>query len=470
VPGAEWWSGQPPAWAPALALIAAFALFMLPAPALIGLTGALLVILLAARWPTLAAGLTPLAFPFTFYPRDFGIIGFAPAEAATLMLAAATGLRLLVVLLQRRWSWRALIAHRPPVWLAGAGAALLAIATLSLATVADPTHRAESLREYRTVIVGPLLYGALAWLHLRRAGDLLLALLALGAAAAVAGLGAAVQLALGLGGISAEGVRRAVWPYRHANNLALFVGRAGAACLGLALGLPGGWPRRLALLLGAGAALGMSLTFSRGGWLSILVVAIVLAFVFGRRWLAVALIVGGLALLVLLPLTGVDRLSVLLDAETGSAALRLEIWRSTTAMLVDHPLTGVGLDQFLYQYQRRYVVPEAWGERFTAHPHNLLLDFWVRLGILGLVWAVCVHGLALGKAAVAARRLPAPRQALAAAAGAVLLYGLLHGLVDNGFFLPDLAFCFWLALIVLARALEPAAEEARRDESAAPRV
>jgi len=43
-----------------------------------------------------------------------------------------------------------------------------------------------------------------------------------------------------------------------------------------------------------------------------------------------------------------------------------------------------------------------------------------------------------------------PRRALAAGAGALIGYGVLHGLVDNGFFLPDLALTFWLAAVVLA--------------------
>ena len=52
-------------------------------------------------------------------------------------------------------------------------------------------------------------------------------------------------------------------------------------------------------------------------------------------------------------------------------------------MLRDHPLLGVGLDNFLYEYPK-YILPEAWREPNLSHPHNIVLDFWVRLGIGGV--------------------------------------------------------------------------------------
>ena len=52
-------------------------------------------------------------------------------------------------------------------------------------------------------------------------------------------------------------------------------------------------------------------------------------------------------------------------------------------MIRDHPWTGVGLDQFLGQYSRRYVRIEGWPEHYTSHPHDIVLDFWLSLGIPG---------------------------------------------------------------------------------------
>ncbi|MER3437068.1 MAG: hypothetical protein C4346_05405, partial [Chloroflexota bacterium] len=64
------------------------------------------------------------------------------------------------------------------------------------------------------------------------------------------------------------------------------------------------------------------------------------------------------------------------------------------------------LDQFLYQYRPRYIEPAGWAERYTSHPHNLVLDFWLRLGLGGLLTLVAMLAL-LGWALRALRQAPA---------------------------------------------------------------
>ena len=62
-------------------------------------------------------------------------------------------------------------------------------------------------------------------------------------------------------------------------------------------------------------------------------------------------------------------------------------------MIRDHPLFGVGLDNFLYAYRGRYILDAAWQEPNLNHPHNIILDFATRLGLLGLLaggWMIFV--------------------------------------------------------------------------------
>ena len=106
----------------------------------------------------------------------------------------------------------------------------------------------------------------------------------------------------------------------------------------------------------------------------------------------------------------------------------------------------MGPDNFLYAYRTRYVLPSAWEELNLSHPHNIVLDVLTRLGLLG--------GIALGVLlAPLYRRL----LALARGDGGGWFLGLLgsmvaflaHGLVDNSFFLVDLALvCMMTAGIV----------------------
>ncbi len=54
-------------------------------------------------------------------------------------------------------------------------------------------------------------------------------------------------------------------------------------------------------------------------------------------------------------------------------------------MLRDHPLFGVGLDNFTYLYQQVYIRDGGTAEPNLSHPHNWLLHFWLELGLFGLV-------------------------------------------------------------------------------------
>ena len=111
----------------------------------------------------------------------------------------------------------------------------------------------------------------------------------------------------------------------------------------------------------------------------------------------------------------------------------------------DHPLQGIGLDNFLYQYPQ-YRLPGADSEPFLSHPHNLALDFWLSLGALGLLWLAWAVVTVVQVARRCLRAAEAEQRALALALTASLVVGALHGLVDNSYFLPDLAVLFWLAV------------------------
>jgi O-antigen ligase len=182
----------------------------------------------------------------------------------------------------------------------------------------------------------------------------------------------------------------------------------------------------------------------------------------GRRgWLAVggaaAAGVAALPLLARLP-----RFSGLLDLTSGTSFFRVKLWVSAWRMFLDHPLLGVGPDNFLSQYRSRYILPEAWQEPNLSHPHNLVLDFLSRLGALGLACGVALvagfwhtalgqyRRLAGGQSPSPGTRLSEPerRSLLALSVGLMGLVAamLAHGLVDHGLFLVDLSYAFFLAL------------------------
>jgi O-antigen ligase len=115
-------------------------------------------------------------------------------------------------------------------------------------------------------------------------------------------------------------------------------------------------------------------------------------------------------------------------------------------MIADHPLTGVGLDNFLYAYRGRYIFDAAWREPNLNHPHNIFLDFATRLGLLGVLaggWLLWRLGRLLHRVMTA---VDATRRPIAVGLGGAFAAMLAHGLVDHSFFLVDLAFAFYLML------------------------
>jgi putative inorganic carbon (HCO3(-)) transporter len=120
-------------------------------------------------------------------------------------------------------------------------------------------------------------------------------------------------------------------------------------------------------------------------------------------------------------------------------------------MLRDYWPLGVGLDNFLYQYRTRYILPEAWQEPNLSHPHNLILDFGTRLGVGGIVLLLWLQGIFWFNAWRLYQRMPV--SLVLGLMGSMVVF-LSHGLVDNAYFLVDLAFTFFLTLGVVQKLAE----------------
>lgn len=98
---------------------------------------------------------------------------------------------------------------------------------------------------------------------------------------------------------------------------------------------------------------------------------------------------------------------------------RLVLWQTTGRIILDHPLTGVGTDNFQQAY-KVYAAPDdqfvEWGRAGAFHAHQIVLEVLAETGIVGLMlWlaAVAVAVRAWRFAAPAAReRASAPALAL----------------------------------------------------------
>jgi O-antigen ligase len=431
-----------------LALTAAAASTFYFTPSLLVYLAALgvLFMLIYAR-PAWGLALIALAIPFYVKPKPLMGYRFSPVEIFLVVTVAA-------VLLAAVMQWRlaqgnkiSFLAYgRSLKWPDWAVLLFVVVATISLFF----TERLDvALNEWRVVIVEPaVFYLLLRTLRLDEdeVATIVDAFVLGGLVVALIGLG---QYVTGQNLITSEaGLMRLRSVYGSPNNVALYLGRIIALCLAVAL-LGRGRRRRVYLIVLAVLTVATLLTLSKGAVFLGLPVATatVLAYwlhAHGRRvwpWLlgafAAMLLSFGAAL-------QIPELAARLDPRGDTGFIRLGLWRASLNMFRDHPLFGVGLDNFLYAYRSRYILMSAWQEPDLNHPHNVILDLATRLGAVGLLTGSLMLW-ALGRVSYRVTRLVPERQrALAVGLFGALIYGLAHGLVDHSLFLVDLAFAFYL--------------------------
>lgn len=388
----------------------------------------------------LALSFVVLTAPFHRFPREVAGLGLTLSEVAIgLTLAGWIG-RQALDRSARGWFDRA--ASRDPLGPYLPAIGCLAVGALSLLASEYPRY---SLREFRLVIVEPLAFTLVVLAVGGRTPVVRILLRALiGIGAIVGAIGIYHYFYVGVTEATG-GVERALAIYHSPNALGLFLGRIAPIALAVAvLGRGLGADRRLAA--GAAIVIGFAifLTYSRGAWLGVAAAVILIAA--GRGWrtligAAVAIGAGGIALS---RFVNLGRL-----ASESSSSQRIYLWEAAQAMIRDHPWLGVGLDNFLYQYPR-YMNPAAWREPNISHPHNIVLDFWLRLGLAGLGWLIWVQ-VSFWRAGIRAWRALAgrPERAIPIALMASMIDFLVHGLIDNSYFLIDLAIVFWVSFALV---------------------
>lgn len=328
------------------------------------------------------------------------------------------------------------------VWLA---AAFLAIGTLWL-FVPPNIIRNIALREFRITVLEPVLFFALMLRWLRTPTDIWRMIGAWVVTAALVGREAVEQYVFGEAAIM-EGVNRATSVLPSATALGIYLGKALPLAIVLAVLLPPSWRlwKIAATLLSIVIGLGTIVSFARGAWIGVAVALVIVALIARNRVMLAGLGIAMLAGLAALPFINVTRITSMFDfnTEDNTGVARAKIWTAALKIIGDHPFTGIGQDQFLYQ-DPKYGVPQL---RFftTSHPHNWVLDFWLRLGLPGLVWVIAALIYYF-------RQTMQLCHALRGTAAGALVLGLVasmvdfvvHGLLDMAYFTMDSAITFWL--------------------------
>ncbi len=203
------------------------------------------------------------------------------------------------------------------------------------------------------------------------------------------------------------------------------------------------------IILKAGLAiifLNLYLTKSYGVWLAIGLTIISIFWL--KYWKTGARTVFSVAVIVLIIFLGVQSYNKLEDiknlGDRSSLASREAIWKSAGLMIRKNPVFGIGAGNFqdkYLEYQKYFPPYPEWA---VPQPHNLYLAFWLESGILGFagfLWLIYVFFSDNKKARE--NNLDASLACLA-----IILYLLIHGIIDTTYWRNDMAVIFWVIIAV----------------------
>lgn len=269
--------------------------------------------------------------------------------------------------------------------------------------------------------------------------------------------------------------------YDSPNQLAMFLGPVFLIGLFLFLKEEGKLKK---IICGIGSALiglGLYFTFSYGAWLATAVALVVLLWLIYGKFMRKLPIVFLLFFLVvfLAWATNIKLRNIENEGVRSSLASREMIWKSAGLMLKNNPLFGIGPGNFQEKYleYQRYFPPYL--EWAVPQPHNLFLAFWLEAGLIGLVGFLWLVGIffvdnkkAIGnnphtkiynldsslpneiKKQTPIHRIYSSNFGDGASRNigilclAIMLYFLIHGLVDTTYWRNDMAVLFWAIISI----------------------
>lgn len=275
----------------------------------------------------------------------------------------------------------------------------------------------------------------------------------------------------------ASATRRVVSVFGYPNAVGLYLETIIVYCFGLLLAAKE--RKAQAILYGGLIALfilAIAFAKSNGAALGLAAGAALFAVLYTRQSRKAFLIAFGVAVaaVMIMPATrgkALDRL----ELQDFSGQVRLIGWQETWRMLSDgRLLTGAGLSQFqaavapyhvpgFYynkdrdpDFHRKLVLfDQKYRDQFWQpleiymYPHNIILNFWSEVGLIGLlafVWLVVKFYYLSAKCF---RNSQGDRRLLMIISMTAMTVVAVHGLVDVPFFKNDLAVLFWLPILLV---------------------
>ncbi len=207
------------------------------------------------------------------------------------------------------------------------------------------------------------------------------------------------------------------------------------------------------------------MTFSRGGWIGLVVGGLVLLCLlfywwslnFPKPWktLAVPVALGSLTALFIIAITVIPQLrdrvaSMFAGRDDSSNNFRINVWESVGEMIRDHPILGIGPGNQAFNL----IYPLYQKPRFTAlSAYSVPLEITLETGFIGascFVWFL-VTTVSLGWRQFQLMRARQDPEAFWLMGAIATVFGMLaHGTVDTVWYRPEVNTLWWMAIAVIA--------------------
>jgi putative inorganic carbon (hco3(-)) transporter len=227
-----------------------------------------------------------------------------------------------------------------------------------------------------------------------------------------------------------------------------------------------GWlPKALAATMVLLHSACLVVTFSRGGWIGLVVGGFVLILLLVywwsvklplrfRKW-AIPATLGASAVVLLLAIAVVEPVrmrvfSMFAGREDSSNNFRMNVWAAALEMVRDRPILGIGPGNSAFNK----IYPLYMRPKYTAlSAYSVPLEIAIETGFIGLfafLWLLLVT-FNLGVRQLQRLRELESREAYWLMAAVASLCGLLaHGLVDTVWYRPEVNTLWWLSIAIIA--------------------
>ncbi len=234
-----------------------------------------------------------------------------------------------------------------------------------------------------------------------------------------------------------------------------------------------GWlPKLLAVVMFVANSACLLVTFSRGGWIGMVLAMFVLAVLLVDWWsvhlprlwqvLAMPIVLGGSLALVTLAILFVDPvrdrvLSIFVGRGDTSNNFRINVWIAVLEMIRTYPILGIGPGNVAFR--QVYVLFQR--PRFNAlGAYSVILEVAVETGLVGLACFLWLLVVTVSQGIYQLRQLRTSHDPNAFwLMGAIAtLFGMIgHGLVDTVWFRPEVNTLWWLMVATIASYYRPPA-------------